>query len=107
MNIVTGVVFIVIFYFVFGFIWRHTKTISFGGLGGFLDSWISQIVCAAVISWIATAFLVGGVLEAGSSLGNFLSDLNLFDIAIYQKRAVKAPCFSYGDETAQIILVIF
>ena len=25
----------------------------------------------------------------------------------YQKRAVKAPCFSYGDETAQIILVIF
>ena len=26
---------------------------------------------------------------------------------LYQKRAVKAPCFSYGDETAQIILVIF
>ena len=29
------------------------------------------------------------------------------DFEIYQKRAVKAPCFSYGDETAQIILFIF
>ena len=31
----------------------------------------------------------------------------LLNNAGYQKRAVKAPCFSYGDETAQIILFIF
>lgn len=75
------IVFLVIFYFVFSFIWKNTKTISFNGLSGFLDSWISQIVWAAIISGFATAFLVGGVAEAGNSLGRFLRSLDFYDIA--------------------------
>ena len=82
MNIALGIVFIVIFYFVFGFIWRHTKTISFNGLGGFLDSWISQVICAAVISYILAALIVGGTAEIGISIGKFLRGLDFFDIAI-------------------------
>ena len=80
MNTVAIIVFIVIFYFVFSFIWRHTKTISFNGLSGFLDSWISQIVCAAIISWFITIFVVGGFAEAGNAVSNFFRKLDLYDI---------------------------
>ena len=37
-------------------------------------------------------------------LKSFESCIEIFDAEIekiYRKRAVKAPCFSYGDETAQ------
>jgi len=80
MDIMLVIVFCVIFYFVFSFIWRHTKTISFNGLSGFLDSWISQIVCAAIISWFITIFVVGGFAEAGNAVSNFFRKLDLYDI---------------------------
>ena len=41
------------------------------------------------------------------STANAMIKIKNEHVDFYQKRAVKAPCFSYGDETAQIILVIF
>lgn len=70
-----GIVFVVIFYYVFKTIWNNVTTVSFNGLEGFFSSWASQafwafiITCfivaiiAKVLDCIINAFDMDGILK--------------------------------------------
>ena len=62
-NVLFMIIFLPTFYYVFKNIWKHTRTISFSGLQGFVSSWMSQFLISAFIAGIPAIIVYNGFLS--------------------------------------------
>ena len=80
-DIFFGILFVVIFYFVFKAIWTNVTTVSYNGLEGFFKSWGNQIMWAFIITLIIV-FIIAKILESVLDFGRGL-DFGFGDFLIW------------------------
>ena len=95
-DIIFGILFVVIFYFVFKAIWTNVTTVSYNGLEGFFKSWGNQIFWAFIITAIIVtiiAKILESVLNFGRGLNFGFGDLLIWGFVAYIVYAI----FASGD----------
>ena len=95
-DIFFGILFVVIFYFVFKAIWTNVTTVSYNGLEGFFKSWGNQIFWAFIITAIIVtiiAKILESVLNFGRGLNFGFGDLLIWGFVAYFVYAI----FASGD----------
>lgn len=108
-DIFWGIVFVVIFYYVFKTIWNNVTTVSFDGLNGFFHSWGNQafwafvITCvivtiiAKVLDWIINAFDMDGILKY--LIGGFICYLFFNNSSDESTQSSQSPAQLFAKKT--------
>ncbi|MBQ6296513.1 MAG: hypothetical protein IJK81_02245 [Selenomonadaceae bacterium] len=97
-DIIFGIIFLVVFYFVFKLIWNNVTTVSYSGLEGFFKSWGNQIFWAFIITAIIMT-IAAKIMESITSFGRGL-DFGLFDILCYGIGAYVIFAVFFSSENA-------
>lgn len=111
-DIFWGIIFVVIFYYVFKTIWNNVTTVSFNGLEGFFHSWGNQafwafvITCvivaiiAKVLDWIINAFDMDGILKY--LIGGFICYLFFSNSDESNQSSTSSSVSQSSQSTAQL-----
>ena len=101
-DIIFGIIFIVVFYFVFKLIWNNVTTVSYSGLEGFFKSWGSQLIWAFIITLIIMAIIgkiLGSVLDFGRGLDLSFGNLLVWGCLAYIVYAIFASSDAFDRKT--------
>ena len=101
-DIIFGIIFIVVFYFVFKLIWNNVTTVSYSGLEGFFKSWGSQLIWAFIITLIIMAIIgkiLGSVVDFGRGLDFSFGNLLVWGCLAYIVYAIFASSDSFDRKT--------
>lgn len=97
-----GIIFIVIFYFVFKTIWNNVTTVSYSGLEGFFKSWGNQVFWAFIITAIIItigAKLLESVMDFGRGMNFGFSDVFIFGVVVYVLYAIFSSSDAFDRKT--------
>ena len=101
-DIIFGIIFIVVFYFVFKLIWNNVTTVSYSGLGGFLKSWGNQLFWAFMIAAIVTtiaAKILESIFNFGRGLNFDFYDVLILGVVLYVLYAIFSSSDAFDRKT--------